>query len=165
MLALLLVTSLAQSPHAGVIDATRHDAAYEDESRAVVAQVVARLQKAGLVARRLEKEELPPNCTLGPCLGQAAKMHGLDVLVLVAVNDVGPTLDVVVAALWGVNGEPLGAGRWSSPHEPGKPPKALETFATKVNVAIRKKLAELAAALAKQADAGVSAPDATAPRR
>mgnify|MGYP000857408309 CR=1 FL=1 len=139
LIALTAVLAQAPLPVVGVIDASRSDGAYEDESRALAEQAAHVLLASGFDAKRLDESELPEGCKVGPCLAGVAKAHGLDVLVLLAASDVKDKLLVAVFALWGPNGEPLTAARYESPHTPGKTPKALTTFAKDLAKALKKK--------------------------
>lgn len=133
---LLLAVTLSQlqAPAAlkvAVVDVSAPDAIYEDVSRQLAAQVAEVLTKAGLVAVRVDENELPPGgCRIGPCLGEVAKAQGAQVVVTVDAEEVDErTSRVAVTALWGTNGEPLAGGRYVA-RGLKKAPKGLSRFAS-----------------------------------
>ncbi|MEW6431592.1 MAG: hypothetical protein AB1730_08775 [Myxococcota bacterium] len=131
--ALLLAAVLSQAPatlKVAVVDVSAPDAIYEDVSRQLAAQVAEALTKAGVVAVRVDEDQLPPGgCRFGPCLGEVAKAQGADVVVTVDAEEVDEvTSRVAVTALWGTNGEPLAGGRYVA-RGLRKAPRALTKFA------------------------------------
>lgn len=124
---------LSQAPatlRVAVVDVSAPDAIYEDVSRQLASQVAEALTKVGLVAVRVDENELPPGgCRIGPCLGEVAKAQGAHVVVTVDAEEVDEsTSRVAVTALWGTNGEPLAGGRYVVRGQK-KAPRALATFA------------------------------------
>lgn len=124
---------LSQAPttlRVAVVDVSAPDAIYEDVSRQLASQVAEALTKAGLLAVRVDENELPPGgCRIGPCLGEVAKAQGAHVVVTVDAEEVDEsTSRVAVTALWGTNGEPLAGGRYVVRGQK-KAPRALTTFA------------------------------------
>lgn len=153
MLAMLL-TLLAQTPaplKAAVVDISASDAIYEDISRGLATDAASALTKAGFVAVRIDESELPPRCRLGPCLGEMARAQSADVVVTLDARESGPDnahATVAIAALWGLNGEPLAGGRYTA--VPGrKRPKPLTAFAEAAWKAMQKKVQLAAEAKAK----------------
>jgi hypothetical protein len=122
-----------------VLDVSAEDAVYEDESRALANEVVEVMNAKGMVARRVDESELPPQgCRAGPCLEKVAK--GSDVLVTLDVAEIGKgKLGVAVTALAGRTGMPLAGGRYHVGPKTKRPPKELEKFVQKVLEAVTPK--------------------------
>jgi hypothetical protein len=130
----LLALVASQVPlKVAVVDVSAPDAIYEDVSRALATQAAEQLTRAGVMAVRIDEDELPPGgCRIGPCLGEVAKAQGADVVVTLDAEEVdASTSRVAVAALWGASGEPLAGGRYVA-RGVAKPPKALKRFAVDV---------------------------------
>jgi hypothetical protein len=140
--ALVVALLLAQAPvpKATVVDVSAPDAIYEDISRGYATDVVKALEKAGFEARRIDESELPVDgCHSGPCLARVAKDNKADVVITLDATELDKkTNGVAVAAMWGLNGEPLTVTRYTLKPN-AKPPKELATFATNVLAALKKK--------------------------
>jgi hypothetical protein len=138
--ALVVALLFAQAPKASVVDVSAPDAIYEDISRGYAMDVVKALEKAGFEARRVDESELPVDgCHSGPCLARVAKDQKADVVITLDATELDKkTNGVAVAAMWGLNGEPLTVTRFTIKTN-GKPPKELATFATNVLAALKKK--------------------------
>jgi hypothetical protein len=138
--ALVVALLLAQAPRASVVDVSAPDAIYEDVSRGYAMDVVKALEKAGFEARRVDESELPVDgCHSGPCLARVAKDQKADVVITLDATELDKkTNGVAVAAMWGLNGEPLTVTRFTMKTN-AKPPKELATFATNVLAALKKK--------------------------
>jgi hypothetical protein len=134
VLGLLLLSVVTQTPaKAAVVDISAPDAIYEDVSRALADDVVFALNKAGLIAVRIDEREMPRGCHGGPCLGKVAFAQKAQVVVTVEAEEVdgGASSHVLVTAMRGTDGSPLAGGRYE--HVPGgKPPKGLVKFAQAV---------------------------------
>ncbi len=113
MLSTLLLLALAQAPRVAVVDVSLPDAIYEDESRALAEMVVAALGKAGFESIRVDETEIPggKRCSIGPCLGEVARMVKANVVVALDAAEVNKHTDLILTALLGINGEPLCAKR------------------------------------------------------
>ncbi|MBK7861111.1 MAG: hypothetical protein IPJ65_21375 [Archangiaceae bacterium] len=146
MLASLALLVCSQS--VVVLDVSAEDAVYEDESRALALEVVDVLNAKGLVARRVDESELPPQgCRAGPCLEKVA--HGSDALVTLDVAEISKgRLGVAITALAGRTGMPLAGGRYHVGEKTKRPAKELEAFAKKLTDVLTK------AAPKKRDDAG-----------
>jgi hypothetical protein len=134
VLALLLLSVVSQAPaKAAVVDISAPDAIYEDVSRALADDVVFALNQAGLVAVRVEEQEVPRGCRGGPCLGKVAKAQSAQVLVTVEAEEVdgGAKSRVLVTAMRGSDGVPLAGGRYENVPG-GKRAKGLTAFAQSV---------------------------------
>ena len=112
----MIAVALTQLPASRlvVVDVSAPDAVYEDVSRALAEQVVAELHEAGLEAVRIDENELPEGCRLGPCLGGVAKSRQAKVVVIVDAVELdkkGKT-QVSVAAMAGRDGMPISAKRY-----------------------------------------------------
>ena len=131
MLQALFALALVQLPPSRlvVVDVSTPDAVYEDVSRALAEQVVAELREAGLEAVRIDENELPKGCRLGPCLGGVAKARQAKIVVIVDAVELdkkGKT-QVSVAAMAGRDGMPISAKRYVTRAE-GKPAAELKAF-------------------------------------
>ena len=130
MLGALLALALAADPRVAVVDASAPDAVYEDVSRGLADEVVEALLKAGLMAHRVEEQELPEGgCRAGPCLEQVARAQKADVLVVLDAREKGRAVAVGVLALDGRTGRPLAGQRYVAGP---KAAKALKTFSAQV---------------------------------
>lgn len=135
MYGLALVALLSQTPvRVVVIDVSAPDAIYEDVSRALADQVVQAMVSAGLEAERVDERELPDEgCRIGPCLGVIGRAHKAHVVVIVDAAEVDKKRSgVSVAALYGRDGRPLAAKRYTV-EGVGKAPKALGVFVAEVS--------------------------------
>ncbi len=115
MLSTLLLLALSQAPRVAVVDVSAPDAIYEDESRELAEMVVAALGKAGFEALRVDETEIPggKRCSIGPCLGEVARMVKAHVVVALDAAEVKKHTDLILTALLGFNGEPLCAKRFT----------------------------------------------------
>ncbi len=138
---LTLLVILAQSPvtKVAVVDVSAPDEIYEDVSRGLADGVVEALKATGLEAIRIDERDLPASgCRLGPCLGEAAREKGAQVVVMVDCTDAGETASAVkLAALWSNNGAPVAVSKYQVGHEQKKVPKPLMKFAMSVAKAKR----------------------------
>lgn len=135
MLPLLLALCASDAPliKVAVVDVSKSDAIYEDVSRGLADQVVAALNGAGLVAVRVDEREVPRGCRVGPCLEKIVRAQQAQVLVLVDATEVDEKKNGVgAAALWGLDGRPLSAARYTVPLMGKRVPKKLAAFAADV---------------------------------
>lgn len=142
MTALVAALLFAQAPRASVIDVSAPDAIYEDISRGYATDVVSALEKAGFDARRVDESELPAEgCRSGPCLAKIAKEQKADVVITLDATELDPKKNgVALAAMWGLNGEPLTVKRYTIATKAKKQPKELAAFATDTLAALRKRV-------------------------
>ena len=132
--ALLAALVLAADPRVAVVDASAPDAVYEDVSRGLADEVVEALLKAGLMAHRVEEQELPEGgCRAGPCLEQVARAQKADVLVVLDAREKGRAVAVGVLALDGRTGRPLAGQRYLAGPQARK---ALKAFVAKLGKAL-----------------------------
>lgn len=130
---LALCVSDAPLIKVAVVDVSASDAIYEDVSRGLADQVVEALNGAGLVAVRVDEREVPRGCRVGPCLEKIVRAQQAKVIVLVDATEVDSSKNGVgAAALWGADGRPLSAARYTVPIAGKGVPKKLTAFAADV---------------------------------